>query len=143
MNIRQPLMVVSSVAIVAFYAANWYVWQHAGSSRDLAYADGFIRLVGGMLATHFGAFCLVAFARQKPGEQKAARVTFEAAAALSYLAALLVAMALWSQCGFDTKYVDAIGNLAHTLPGVIAGVLAVKVNTDVDPAPRTWLSTRA
>lgn len=142
MNIRQPLIVVSSMAIAAFYAANWYVWQHAGSSRDMAYVDGFIRLAGGMLATHFGAFCLVAFACQKPGEQKAAPMTFEAAAALSYLAVLVVTVVLWRLEGFDGKYVDAIRNLAHTLPGVIAGMLAIEVTKSADAPAKTSFPIR-
>ncbi len=142
MNIRQPLIVVSSMTIVAFYAANWYVWQHAGSLRDLAYADGFIRLTGGMLATNLGAVCLMAFARLKPGEQQAVRMTFEAAAALSYLAVLVVAVVLWSLDGFDARYVDAIRNLAHTLPGVIAGVLAIEVRKSADAPAKTSFPIR-
>ncbi len=141
MNIRQPVIVASSMAIVAFYAANCYVWQHAGSSQDLSYVDGFIRLTGGMLATHSGAVCLMTFARQKPREQKAAHLTFEAAAALSYLAALVLGVTLWSLGGFDAKYLDAIRNLAHTLPGVIAGVLAIEVRTSSDLAPNTAHAT--
>ena len=47
-------------------------------------------------------------------------MTFEAAAALCYLAAVVLAVAVWSFYGFDSKHADAIGNLAHTLPGMIA-----------------------
>ena len=131
MNIRQLLIAVSSIAILAFYGAIWYVWQHAGSTRDLTYPSGFITLIGGTLATHFGAVFGMNRANERSGETKAQLGALESAAAWSYLVALILAVLLWGINNFDAKYVDAIRNLALTFPGVIAGVLAVAVNANV------------
>ena len=136
MNVRQLLIVVSSIAILAYYAAIWYVWQHAGSTRDLAYPSGFITLIGGTLATHFGAVFGLNRANQKAGAPKTALGTLESVAAWAYLVSLILAVILWGTNSFDSKYVDAIRNLALTFPGVIAGVLAVAVNVSVDAPPK-------
>ena len=132
MNIRQLLIAISSIAILAFYAAIWYVWLHAGSTRDLTYPSGFITLIGGTLATHFGAVFGMNRVNERSGQPKAELGMLESAAAWSYLAALILAVILWGFNSFDAKYVDAIRNLALTFPGVIAGVLAVAVNANVD-----------
>ena len=136
MNVRHLLIAVSTIAIAAYYAAIWYVWQHAGSSRDLSFPGGFITLIGGTLATHFGAVFGLNRANQRQGAAKTDLGTLESIAAWSYLLSLLLAVLLWGLNGFDGRYVDSIRNLALTFPGVIAGVLAVAVNVSVEAPPK-------
>lgn len=136
MNVRYLLIAVSSIAIAAYYAAIWYVWKNAGNTAvELAFPSGFITLIGGTLATHFGAVFGLNRANQRAGVAKAELGTLESTAAWAYLASLIIAVALWGINGFNAKYVDAIRNLALTFPGVIAGVLAVAVNASVEAPP--------
>lgn len=55
MNARNLLIFVSTLAIVSYYAAIFYVWHHALEPDKIVYPGGFITLIGGTLATHFGA----------------------------------------------------------------------------------------
>ena len=136
MDVRHLLIAVSSLAISAYYAAIWYVWQNAGSTIDLTYPSGFITLIGGTLATHFGAVFGMNRANERQGNPKIVLGTLESIAAWSYLLSLTIAVVLWGFNKFDGKYVEAIRNLALTFPGVIAGVLAVAVNVNTDAPPK-------
>ena len=135
MNIRQLLIAVSSLAIVAYYAAIWYVWKNAAGQTDLSYPSGFVTLIGGTLATHFGAVFGMNRRNERDGQPKVELGILESIAAWSYLISLVMAVILWGLNSFDGKYVDAIRNLALTFPGVIAGVLAVAVNVNTDVPP--------
>ena len=117
---------------------------------DLTFVSGFVTLAATTLATHFGALLGLGEVRAKA--QAAATAAIRAAdpanpaavapapqmqeinniqltAAWVYMASLVFAVVMWGCNGFEAKYNDGIRNLAISLPGVLAGALAVTVNS--------------
>jgi hypothetical protein len=138
--IQALIYVASSLAIGLYYLGiiflgvpAWHATVSAGASK---YISGAVTGIRGTLATFFGA--VVGLNRAHSTLQQtnvaavAQRVTdmsnLQIAAAWAYFVSLALALGLWAWNRFSDDTADAVRNLAITLPGVIAGILAVALN---------------
>ena len=132
--------VAATLAIVFYFGGILYLgipsWNAGANADALKYVSGAVTGIGGTLATFFGA--VVGLNRANTTLRKAniaggpgkvtTLTTLQLTAAWVYFGSLGVAFVLWMLDGFSTTTAEAVRNLALTLPGVIAGILAVALN---------------
>jgi hypothetical protein len=107
-----------------------------------------ITVIGGALATHFGAiFGISQFTTGKPrslssavnfnswtrmplrnGEKESRLSWLQVVAAYLYVFSLVAAVIFWGLDGFSGQSARVLSNMSFTLVGVLAGVLAVALN---------------
>lgn len=137
----QALINFASTLAIAFYYGGILAlgvddWRGSLNPEAIPYISGVVTGIGGTLATFFGA--IVGLNRANAHLQNVAgagaqlQVTdlsrLQIAAAWAYFLSLALACGLWVWSGFSKEMAEAVRNLALTLPGVIAGILAVALN---------------
>lgn len=134
------MTIVATLGIIGYFAAilyaAWFTYKNIDKQPQQEihpFITGLITVIGGTLATYFGAICGLGAQSQITGREAVNDLQF--AAALSYLFSLVLALLIWAGFQFSVKTPDGIRNLALTLPGVLAGALAVTLNIQLPHAP--------
>jgi hypothetical protein len=109
-----------------------------------------ITVIGGALATHFGAICGISrfagdqtnppppvwkvntWARspQRAGEPTQPLDTAQVIAAYLYFFSLVLAIIFWGVDGFSPNSAKVLSNMSFTFIGVLAGVIAIVLNIE-------------
>lgn|SRR5262245_13914031 len=130
MNIRALMIIVSCLAIGLYFAGIVYIARYP--TVNSTFVSSYVTAIAGTLATYLGAVFGLnrANSRTPAGAPKVELSWLETASAWSYIASLVLAVIIWGFHEFDVKYAETIRNLALTLPGIFAGVLAVALNVE-------------
>jgi len=127
-------LIILGIGGVLYVAA--IVWAGIASLRyagtqplDLPdFVEQVIVVIGGTLATHFGAWMGITFTHKRslislrdlPTLDKMAQIL-----AFLYLGCLILGLIFWGATGFSQNAAGVLQNLSYTILGVFAGVVAV------------------
>jgi len=153
MNQLRPLIIIL-VLLAALAYLGGIAWAGVASLRSDSepsipeVVTQAITVIGGALATHFGAiFGISQFTTGKPrsissavnftswsktplraGEKESRLSWLQVLAAYLYVFSLVAAVIFWGLDGFSGQSARVLSNMSFTLVGVLAGVLAVALN---------------
>lgn len=153
MNQLRPLIIIVVLLAALSYLGGiaWAGFASLNSETEPSIPEVVtqaITVIGGALATHFGAiFGISQFTTGKPrslssavnfnswtrtplrnGEKESRLSWLQVVAAYLYVFSLVAAVVFWGLDGFSKESAQVLSNMSFTLVGVLAGVLAVALN---------------
>lgn len=141
MNGAQGLIIgISVISIICYYTGIILVgappeWRPKLHENAVPVISGLVTAIGGTLAAHVGAVVGLTRAHGTHPSSLVTQVSrLQLAAAWAYVLSLVLALIMWGCNQFAPDTAEVVRNLALTLPGIAAGVLAIAVNVPA-PAP--------
>ncbi|HHS97696.1 MAG TPA: hypothetical protein ENK08_07325 [Chloroflexi bacterium] len=127
-------LVILGIGAVLYVAA--IVWAGIASLQYAAtgpvnlpeFVEQVIVVIGGALATHFGAWMGITFSQGRTLASFRGLLRLDQMAqvlAYLYLGCLVLGLIFWGATGFSPNAAGVLQNLSYTILGVFAGVVAV------------------
>ncbi len=127
-------LIILGTGAVLYVAA--IIWAGIASLRYAAtgpldlpeFVEQVIVVIGGALATHFGAWMGITFNQGRAFASLKGLPTLDQMAqilAYLYLGCLVLGLIFWGATGFSPNAASVLQNLSYTILGVFAGVVAV------------------
>jgi hypothetical protein len=142
MNALKPLTVILVLLAGLLYLGGlvWAGVASLGSETTPTIPEAVtyvITIVGGVLATNFGAIYGISVLPDGTGRARELKITripkltadaIQVVAAWVYVLSLLAAVVFWTLDGFSPESAEVLRNMTFTCIGVLGGVLAVALN---------------